>query len=152
MMRKMLLATLSVALSACMSAPHVPPATGLTAELIVARADGSTGARLFIALLDGAECKDARSLERLDFDSDEQRRTTIVAGRRTQLVLSEYRRESSGQCRVATDFDVVAGGRYRAIWSAAGDRCFVRLETLTTVDGKETYRTEPSAKLNYKNC
>ena len=135
----------------CMPA-YLKPNTGPVAELTIVRAPESTAARLFVHLHDRPDCAGRAALEPIDYDSDASRLTTIVANRPMHLLMSEHNKRTGTTCRVAIDFDPLEGGRYKATWATAGNQCFVRLESLTTIDGVETLLTERSVRRNRNGC
>lgn len=146
----------SLAVASCMLPPYKQPGSGPTAELTIARAEGSTAGRLFPSLSEvvsaGPGCKGMSALERIDNDSTESRVTTIVAHRPTHILLDEYDKNTGTRCGVAVDFDPVEGGRYKAVWSTVGNKCFIRLGRLTMTGGREIIEPEPSVRAARKYC
>src|SRR5664279_5386241 len=136
-MRKNWLVLVLLTIVGCQAPSYKPPTSGQQAELTVARAEGARSGRIWPFLFRGPECAGRQGMGRIDEGSDGELAATIIANRTTVVQIQEYDIDTRTSCDVMIEFNPVEGGRYRATWSRAGNRCFVRLERATTRDGKE---------------
>lgn len=144
---------LTVLLASCAAPVHVPPTTGPTAELIVARTEGNTAPILHVHLYkETRSCFGLSSLEPIDFDSSERRRTTVTANRPLALAIGEYNRQVRTTCSITFEFDPVKDARYLATWSSGANGCYVRLGRITSMGGIEHVVPEPSMRPHSSGC